>query len=150
MSLSWQLFNVYTGDSTLVRGQMDIDIEEGAAVNLPSPDLIASQVVGKSSIERQGSNPFSPTWGGPFDNLLGTKMLPQQVAKQVGSGLRTMITGLVSAQNQIARVVSLDPAETIIGLTAAQVAIATDTLTVVAQIATGDGSQTTASSIIQQ
>lgn len=139
MGKSWKLRNVVTGDSTMVRGQMDISIVEGSVEELTAPLDIVAQRIEKATVEPKGSNRFSPNWGSRAATLIGRKLVPAEVAREVGTDLRLMVDALIVEQSRVARAVPLDPAETIVRLGNVSVSVVDDTIGVTAHVVVGDG-----------
>lgn len=148
MGISWALHNVDTNDDTMVRGRMDVSFDDGSVVPLTAPLDVVAQRVEKCTVEPRGSNRFSSNWGSRAATLIGRKLAPTQITRELGTDMRLMIDGLIFEQARVARTVTLDPAETIARLGDTSVYVVDDTIGVTAHIVVGDGTVATASSTI--
>lgn len=130
------------------RGKMDVSFLEGSVVETSGPEATLAQRVEKSTVERQGRNRFSPGWGSVLESLFGLKLVPAEIAREVGTSIRLMIASMVVEQARVVRAVVLDPAEVLVGLLGTRVTSLFSRIDVVASIATGAGTQTNASPTI--
>lgn len=146
MGKSWKLFNVDTGGTEMVKGRMTVRLVEGSVEELTAPLDIVEQRVGKCTVEPKFSNRFSQNWGSRAATLIGKKLVPAEVAREIGTDLRSMVDGLIVEQTRVSRSVPLAPEETVVRLGGASVSVVGSTIGVVANIVVGSGAVATATS----
>lgn len=149
MSRSWRLQNIDTGDATMQAGSMDVEFADGGVDELTDPLAVLEQRIEKSSVEPQGSNPFLAGWGSAFALLLGQKMVPAQIAREVGAGLRTMFSALIAEQQRTRLRILLDPRELISALLQSSTFVDVDQLVVSAVVGTEAGTTAAPAAVVR-
>ncbi len=114
MSRAWALQNL-SGAGLVECGEMDIDWQDGAPVELADPAAGLSQRIEKCAVEPAGDNPDA-RWGTKFEDLLGEKQLNETVLRDVGEATVSMIDNLTAMQVETARRLALDPNELLAGV----------------------------------